>query len=149
MSLKGLSARTSKALSNEGIHSLEQLKLCTEKELLRIPNFGRKSLNELRERLAEYGLDFMPPTAPGRPFGDKRLRVPKGPLAHEAVFVASMTCQKHKELQEMYEKRRAMAARLLEEYYPEYTYYEIANLLGCSITLLQKVRDAEADNTTE
>ena len=50
-----LSFRSYKQLSKNGITSLGQLALKTEKELLSIKQFGRKSLNEIQEVLEEYG----------------------------------------------------------------------------------------------
>ncbi len=149
MSLEGLSVRTSNCLWNDGITELEQLQEFSEREMLRIPNFGRVSLNELKQRMKEHGLYFRSETAPRSPYVDKRLRVPSGPLVEEAVFVSALLVQKHKELDEARRRKQAVARRLLDEYYPEYNLYEIANLLGSSVGWLQKARDAEADNTTE
>jgi hypothetical protein len=46
-----LSIRTANCLKNEGIATYEKLARMSEAEVLRIPNFGRKSLNELKEAL--------------------------------------------------------------------------------------------------
>ena len=51
-----LSVRTYMCLKNEGIRFLGEVARKCEAELLRIPNFGRKSLNELKEVLAQVGL---------------------------------------------------------------------------------------------
>lgn len=51
-----LSVRTYLCLRNEGIRFLGEFAQMSEAELLRIPNFGRKSLNELKEVLAHAGL---------------------------------------------------------------------------------------------
>ena len=48
----GLGVRTEKALSMSGIEHLEQVLEKTEVDLLRLPTFGRKSLNEIRGILA-------------------------------------------------------------------------------------------------
>jgi DNA-directed RNA polymerase subunit alpha len=53
-----LTARSFNCLKNAQIRTLGELVEKTEAELLRSRNFGRKSLNELREVLAEYGLHF-------------------------------------------------------------------------------------------
>lgn len=53
-----LSVRSSNTLKNENIVYIGDLAQKTGSEMLRIPNFGRKSLNELRELLAQFGLKF-------------------------------------------------------------------------------------------
>jgi DNA-directed RNA polymerase subunit alpha len=45
-------------LKNEGIHYVGELVQKSEAEMLRTPNFGRKSLNEIKELLAESGLQL-------------------------------------------------------------------------------------------
>lgn len=54
-----LSVRTMHCLHRIGIDSIEKLVLHTPQNLLSINNFGRKSLNEIRSRLAEIGLSLM------------------------------------------------------------------------------------------
>jgi Bacterial RNA polymerase, alpha chain C terminal domain len=51
-----LSVRTSLCLKNDDVRFVGDFARKSEAELLRIPNFGRKSLNELKEVLAEIGL---------------------------------------------------------------------------------------------
>jgi hypothetical protein len=52
-----LSVRTANGLKNEGgIRTIGNVVRKMERELLIVPNFGRKSLNELKEALAEKGL---------------------------------------------------------------------------------------------
>lgn len=51
-----LSVRSENALKNEGVETLRELVTKPEYELLRIPNFGRKSLEEVEAALAEFGL---------------------------------------------------------------------------------------------
>lgn len=51
-----LSARTANCLRNDSILLLSDLCSKTESELLRIPTFGRKSLNEIKEELSQLGL---------------------------------------------------------------------------------------------
>jgi Bacterial RNA polymerase, alpha chain C terminal domain len=51
-----LSVRSSNCLRNDGIIYVGELVQRTEEELLRTPNFGRKSLNEIKEVLAQMGL---------------------------------------------------------------------------------------------
>jgi hypothetical protein len=51
-----LSVRPACALHNEGIETLRELVTKTEAELMRIPNFGRKSLREVVEALADFDL---------------------------------------------------------------------------------------------
>jgi DNA-directed RNA polymerase subunit alpha len=51
-----LSIRTANCLKNEGIATYEKLARMSASELLRIPNFGRRSLNEMKEALLARGL---------------------------------------------------------------------------------------------
>ena len=51
-----LSVRTYNCLKNARIRTVRELVGKTESELLRSKNFGRKSLNEIKEILAENGL---------------------------------------------------------------------------------------------
>jgi DNA-directed RNA polymerase alpha subunit len=50
------SVRTSNCLKNDAIIYVGDLVQKTEAELLRTPNFGRSSLNEIKETLAQIGL---------------------------------------------------------------------------------------------
>jgi len=52
------STRTYKALKSHGFDSLEQLSSKTEEEVLRIHNFGQKSLTELKSAMSKAGLSF-------------------------------------------------------------------------------------------
>lgn len=49
------SVRTEKGLKDDGLTSLDLIAARTETEILRIPNLGRKSLNEVKEVLKYYG----------------------------------------------------------------------------------------------
>lgn len=53
-----LSVRSANCLKNENIIYIGDLVLKTEAEMLRTPNFGRKSLNEIREVLTQMGLQL-------------------------------------------------------------------------------------------
>lgn len=53
-----LSVRSANCLKNAGIHLIGELVQKTEAEMLKTKNFGRKSLNEIREILAEQGMGF-------------------------------------------------------------------------------------------
>lgn len=63
-----LSVRSANCLKNAGIQYIGELVQKTEAEMLKTKNFGRKSLNEIREILGEMGLglgvkmDFPPPS---------------------------------------------------------------------------------------
>ena len=57
------SVRTANCLRNEGIYFVGQLIEKTELDLLRTPNFGRRSLNEVKEALARLGLNLKPSPA--------------------------------------------------------------------------------------
>jgi len=62
-----LSVRSANCLKNAGIQYIGELVQKTEAEMLKTKNFGRKSLNEIKEMLSEMGLslgskvDFNPP----------------------------------------------------------------------------------------
>ena len=51
-----LSVRSANCLKNDNIIYIGDLVLKSEAEMLRTPNFGRKSLNEIKEVLAGMGL---------------------------------------------------------------------------------------------
>ncbi|MDX1501433.1 MAG: DNA-directed RNA polymerase subunit alpha [Thermoanaerobaculia bacterium] len=53
-----LSVRSANCLKNANIHTLRDLVSRSEKEMLETRNFGRKSLDEVREVLEEHGLAF-------------------------------------------------------------------------------------------
>lgn len=53
-----LSVRSANCLTNAGIKYIGDLVQKTEGEMLKMPNFGRKSLDELREILTKMGLCF-------------------------------------------------------------------------------------------
>ncbi|MGN0919317.1 MAG: DNA-directed RNA polymerase subunit alpha C-terminal domain-containing protein, partial [Alphaproteobacteria bacterium] len=51
-----LSVRSANCLKNDNLRFIGDLVQKTEAEMLRTPNFGRKSLNEIKELLAVYDL---------------------------------------------------------------------------------------------
>jgi len=53
-----LSIRSNNCLKNAGIETLGDLVRRTEEQMLETRNFGKKSLEEIREKLAEYGLSL-------------------------------------------------------------------------------------------
>lgn len=53
-----LSVRTSKCLEWNDIYCIKDLVIKTEDEMLEIPNFGKISLNEIKEKLHPLGLGF-------------------------------------------------------------------------------------------
>lgn len=53
-----ISVRAAQCFNNLGIRTVGQLAATTEAELLRSPNFGRKSLNELKEILDGLGVEL-------------------------------------------------------------------------------------------
>ena len=53
-----LSVRSANCLKNDNIVYIGDLVQKTENEMLRTPNFGRKSLNEIKEVLTNMGLNL-------------------------------------------------------------------------------------------
>jgi DNA-directed RNA polymerase subunit alpha len=53
-----LSVRSANCLQNANIRFIGELVQRTEAEMLKTKNFGRKSLNEIKEVLASMGLDL-------------------------------------------------------------------------------------------
>ena len=53
-----LSVRSSNCLKNANIHLIGELVQKTEQEMLKTKNFGRKSLNEIKEILSGMGLSL-------------------------------------------------------------------------------------------
>ena len=51
-----LTIRTERCLKADEVYTLTQLLNCTKARLLKTPNMGRKSVNEIIDKLAEYGL---------------------------------------------------------------------------------------------
>ena len=51
-----LSVRAENCLKNEGIKTIGELSMKSDSDLLCVPNFGRKSLRELRETIKAYQL---------------------------------------------------------------------------------------------
>ncbi len=69
-----LSVRSANCLQNANIKYIYELVQKTETEMLKTKNFGRKSLNEIKDILAEMGLSlgmklegFVPPSQPPKP----------------------------------------------------------------------------------
>jgi hypothetical protein len=52
----GFGVRTLNCLRNDNIHTIEQITFFTPAELLRIPYFGRKCLNEISDAFIKYGI---------------------------------------------------------------------------------------------
>jgi DNA-directed RNA polymerase subunit alpha len=55
-----LSVRSFNCLKRAGINTVQELTLKTEDEMIKIRNLGRKSLDEVKNKLAEMGLGFAP-----------------------------------------------------------------------------------------
>ena len=53
-----LTVRSTDTLKAAGLTNLRQLLHYTENELLKTPNLGRKSLNEIKTKLSEMGYAF-------------------------------------------------------------------------------------------
>jgi len=54
----GMGNRVSNVLKNKNINKLKDVVKYTEEEMLNFPNFGKVSLKEVKERLAEYNLSL-------------------------------------------------------------------------------------------
>ncbi|MDR1495229.1 MAG: DNA-directed RNA polymerase subunit alpha [Rickettsiales bacterium] len=70
-----LSVRSYNCLIGEGIRYIGDLVKKNEADMLRLPNFGRKSLNELKENLKTLGLGF------DMKIGDDWIPIDEGPTA--------------------------------------------------------------------
>lgn len=55
-----LSTRTYKSVRGKGIEYLYQIAKLTEREIMAIPNFGKKCLTEIKTVLSKYGLSLRP-----------------------------------------------------------------------------------------
>lgn len=53
-----LSVRSRNAMASLGIETLGELARLTEKDLMEVKNFGQTSMNEIKEKLAEFGLSL-------------------------------------------------------------------------------------------
>ena len=62
-----LSVRAANCLNNANITTVGQLAMKSESEMLKYRNFGKKSLNEIKDKLLELGLSLGKPRGPGRP----------------------------------------------------------------------------------
>ena len=65
-----LSVRAANCLNNANITTVGQLAMKTESEMLKYRNFGKKSLNEIKEKLVQHGLSL------GMQFDSKLLAAP-------------------------------------------------------------------------
>jgi DNA-directed RNA polymerase subunit alpha len=66
-----LSVRAANCLNNANITTVGQLAMKTEQEMLKYRNFGKKSLNEIKEKLAGLGLSLGMTFEPGLLDGPK------------------------------------------------------------------------------
>jgi DNA-directed RNA polymerase subunit alpha len=53
-----LSVRAANCLNNANITTVGQLAMKTEQEMLKYRNFGKKSLNEIKDKLSQLGLSL-------------------------------------------------------------------------------------------
>jgi DNA-directed RNA polymerase subunit alpha len=53
-----MSRKTTSALIQNGVETVEDLKNITENDIYKFKNFGRKSLEELLKRMKETGISF-------------------------------------------------------------------------------------------
>ena len=71
-----LSVRAANCLNNANITTVGQLAQKTEAEMLKYRNFGKKSLNEIKDKLQQLqlGLGHEIRSGPGRHAGERRWR---------------------------------------------------------------------------
>ena len=72
-----LSVRAANCLNNANITTVGQLAMKTEAEMLKYRNFGKKSLNEIKDKLSELGLSLgmtIDPALLESPFGSPMLK---------------------------------------------------------------------------
>ena len=74
-----LSVRAANCLNNANITTVGQLALKTEQEMLKYRNFGKKSLNEIKDKLTSLGLNL------GMSFESELLDAPKEDAAKAAA----------------------------------------------------------------
>ena len=53
-----LSVRSYNCLKRAGVQTVLELTEKTEEEMMKVKNLGKKSLKEIKEKLAAYGLSF-------------------------------------------------------------------------------------------
>ncbi|MCL2485191.1 MAG: DNA-directed RNA polymerase subunit alpha [Endomicrobia bacterium] len=58
LSVMDLSTRSSNSLKNAGLETIGALVLITEEDMMNFDNFGKRSLEEIKEKLAELGLSL-------------------------------------------------------------------------------------------
>ena len=62
-----LSVRAANCLNNANITTVGQLAMKSESEMLKYRNFGKKSLNEIKDKLLELGLSLGGPVPQAKP----------------------------------------------------------------------------------
>ena len=83
-----LSVRSANCLKNDNIVYIGDLVQKTEAEMLRTPNFGRKSLNEIKEVLAQMGLHLGMEVPGWPPENIEELAKVEEPLLSRLAFAA-------------------------------------------------------------
>ena len=81
-----LSVRSANCLQNANIRYIGELVQKTEMEMLRTKNFGRKSLNEIKEILTEMGLGLGFKIDGWVPPADAGIAQPKKPIEEEEIY---------------------------------------------------------------
>ncbi|MCB0694035.1 MAG: DNA-directed RNA polymerase subunit alpha [Saprospiraceae bacterium] len=88
-----LSVRAANCLNNANITTVGQLAMKSEAEMLKYRNFGKKSLNEIKDKLAELGLSLgmqLDPALLEQPYGGPLLG---GDASSEGPGLASLIAQ--------------------------------------------------------
>ena len=77
-----LSVRAANCLNNAHITMVGQLAMKTEAEMLKYRNFGKKSLNEIKDKLLQLGLSF------GMKFESGLVETPMGEQSEDCQLVS-------------------------------------------------------------
>jgi hypothetical protein len=107
----GLNTRTRRILFCEGIDTIGKLLERSRADLLRLPDFGLKSLRGLEAVLAEYGWELDPWTPT---FSTKELIWAARKLAHVSDTKADQLFRDNAAARELFDRVRAYCAKFIQ-----------------------------------